>query len=337
MRRGEPFRILAVIPGAEQGEGFIFARRQVQMLRRFGAQVHTFFLSSRTHPAEIAREALRFRRTIRDFRPDVVHAHYGTVTGLFCATLSSCPVAITFRGTDLNPSSEFGWFRAAVSRLVSQIATPLAREIICVSAELRQRLWWGGRRACVIRSGVDTADFYPITRGEARQRLGWPNEPRIVLFNLGAAKAPNKRFDLVTEAVALVRQKLPSVRLVVMEGNVPGARVPLYINASDAVVMASDFEGSPNIVKEALACNVPVCTVRVGDVEEMLAGVRNCEIVERRSDSMAAALTRMLEHPQRSNGRDFLERYSAEALNRQVFEVLQRAATRVPVPLPGEH
>jgi len=133
-------RILAVIPGRQDGQTFIFAHRQVAQLRRLGLDVTTFSLLERTNPRGLLQEARRFRAMVQSWSPDVVHAHYGTVTALFAALLSRRPLVISFRGTDLNPSSEHSSLRGAVSRWMSQGAALFAREIICVSPQLRGRL-----------------------------------------------------------------------------------------------------------------------------------------------------------------------------------------------------
>src|ERR1700730_11991642 len=234
-----------------------------------GAEVETYFLEARVNPLGLLKGAVRFQRLIRTVRPNVVHAHYGTVTGLFSIFRSRLPVVITFRGSDLNPSSEFSSLRGIVSRVLSHLAALWAAEIICVSKELRGRLWWCRRKVEVVPSGVDLEEFRPMNRDAARLRLGWSPDERLILFNHGLGRTPNKRLDLVEAAGALLRGRIPTIRLVVLEGSVPIDRVPEYLNASDAVVVASEHEGSPNIVKEALACNVPVCSVRVGDVAEM--------------------------------------------------------------------
>src|SRR5688572_22565855 len=83
--RMKRLRVLAVIPGAPSDNSFGFARRQVEWLRMQGVDVMPFFVTARTHPLGIFREVVRLRREIRGFRPNVVHAHYGTATGMIAA------------------------------------------------------------------------------------------------------------------------------------------------------------------------------------------------------------------------------------------------------------
>jgi glycosyltransferase involved in cell wall biosynthesis len=321
----DEFRVLAVIPASGQGQALVFAHRQVAQLKRLGAQVETFSLLSRTNLVSLVGEARRFRQQVKAFNPHVVHAHYGTVTALFCALLALRPLVITFRGTDLNPSSEFSKVRGSLSRWMSHTAAVFAAEIICVSSELRQRLWWRRASVHVIPTGVDVEQFYPMERHAARSRLGWSAADRIVLFNHGSSRAPNKRRDLVDAAMTMVAARIPSARLIVMEGNVAGDEVPLYMNAADVVVMTSDFEGSPNVIKEALACGTPVCSVDVGDTRTMLADVSSCVIVERNPSAIAEGLISLLGVPQRSNGPDFAERYAVQTHLPKVLRVLREA------------
>ena len=115
----------------------------------------------------------RFRSTVRAFDPDVVHAHFGTVTSLFCALATSRPLVISFRGSDLNPTSNVNRLRSFVARLFSQVSVLRARHVICVSQELKNRLWVRSRPVSIIFDGVDLSAFQPEPRDEARRRLGW--------------------------------------------------------------------------------------------------------------------------------------------------------------------
>jgi len=322
----QSIKVLALIGGPKSKHGFPFVERQIVQMVDFGLEVQPFYLDTRTHPTKIIQEALRFREALRLFDADVVHAHFGTVTALFAVCFSKQPVVITFRGSDLNPSSQYSWIRGYASRIFSQIAALFAEQIICVSEELRQRLWWKKKRAEVILTGVNLRDFHPVARDEAREILRWNEADRIVLFNHSTARAPNKRLDLVDKAFSLLKTRLESAKLVVIKGDVAADLMPLYINAADVVVMTSDFEGSPNIVKEALACNTPICSVRVGDVPELLRGVENCFIVDREPTAIAEGILELVREPRRSNGRDFAYRFSADVHTERVCTALRRAA-----------
>ena len=180
---GAAARVMFVIPGTGEGSSMIFARRQAQALRAQGAEIAEFFLRSRTSAARLTGEMRRFvARNCRAFRPGVVHAHYGTVTALFTAIgmglfATRTPLVITYRGSDLNPCPGWSRIRTAAAHLFSQVAALRAARIVCVSAHLRERLWWRRGHVTVLASGVDARVFEPGERGEARRRLGWDERP----------------------------------------------------------------------------------------------------------------------------------------------------------------
>jgi teichuronic acid biosynthesis glycosyltransferase TuaC len=315
-------RVLFVIPGEPEGCSMIFARRQAQSLERQGVEVDLFHLRSRTSLLELAREWRRFRRRVRRVNPQVIHAHFGTMTAWFAAcavTLSHDrrPLIITYRGSDLNATPECaGWrarLHAAAGRALSQLASLRASRIVCVSRELRSRLWWRRQIAVVMPSGVDTKVFRPEPRARARARLGWSERERLVLFNAGYNPGL-KRLDLARQAVALVTDLLEDVRLDVLDGRTPPERVPELLNAADCLLLTSDREGSSTLLQEALACNLPVVSVNAGDSRERLAGVRHSVIVERDPAAIAVELARVLKVPVRSNGREKVRDFSAQRI-----------------------
>jgi glycosyltransferase involved in cell wall biosynthesis len=317
---------LFVIPGDEHGSSMVFARRQAASLRALGVAVEAFFLRSRTSPLALLREWRRFRREAAAFRPEVVHGHFGTMTGLFTVLAAGAtPSVITYRGSDLNPVPAARGLRAALGRLLSQLAALRARRIVCVSAALRRRLWWRQSVARVLPSGVDLESFRPLDRNEARRRLGWPAQGRVVLFNAGH-DVRNKRLDLAEAAVACLRNHLNEVRMEVLRGDCQPERMPLVMNAADCLLVASDAEGSPSVIQEALASNLPIVSVPVGDVSERLAGVCGTRIARRAAASLAKALLDLLAEPRRSTGRKKAEECSAGRIARQLLAVYREAA-----------
>jgi len=308
--KGTP-RALFVIPGEAAGSSMVFARRQAEALRASGVEVESFFLKSRTSPAVLCREWQRFRAVVAAFRPHVVHGHFGTMTAFFTVLAArGLPVVITYRGSDLNVVPSARGPRAWLGRLLSQAAALGATRIICVSPALRDRLWWRRSIATVLPSGVDLDRFRPRSQGLARSVLGWPVAGRVILFNTGS-DVRNKRLDLAEDAVGHVRRRLSDVHLEVLRGDVEPERMPLLMNAADCLLITSDAEGSPSVVQEALASNLPIVSVAVGDVVERMEGVARTRIARRDAASLADALVELLEEPRRSGGRAKAQECSA--------------------------
>jgi teichuronic acid biosynthesis glycosyltransferase TuaC len=282
----------------------VFARREAAILHSAGVEVRPFFLGSRTSPLDLVKEFLRFRREIELFRPHLIHAHYGTVTALFCALATARPLVVTFRGTDLNPCPTMNPLRSFVGRLFSQLAALRASGIVCATRRLKDRLWWGTDRATILAGYVDLTLFQPQERSEARQALGWSLTDKFVLFNAGHTPKV-KRLDLAQAAVCEANKinGNPEVKMVVLDGQIDPNLIPIYLNAADCLLVTSDWEGSPYIVKEALSCNLPIVSVDVGDVAERVQGVTPSRIVARNAASLGRAVLEVLALGRRSNGR----------------------------------
>ena len=316
-------RVLAVIPASPARASMIFARRQVASLQHAGVDCETFFLASRTSPWMMIKEGRRLHRMAKSFRADLLHAHYGTVTAFLCAVSVPFPLVVTYRGSDLNPSPSMSWARRFAARLLSQLAALRARQIICVSAQLRERLWWRKHCATVIPSGVDTALFFPCPRNEAREKLRWENCERVVLFNAGDPKL--KRLDLAQAAVEMATAICGQIRFVMLNGDVAPGTIPMMMAAADCLLLTSDWEGSPNVVKEAMACNLPVVTVDAGDVRERLKGVSPSRIVERDPREIAKVLAEILIQGKRSNGSTRVREFSEMSVARRIISIYRTA------------
>lgn len=320
----DPLRILSVIPGDPHGTSMIFARNQVDSLAKAGMICRTFFLRSRTAPFQLLAAAQEFRREMVEFRPDVLHVHYGSMTALFCALLTTCPLVVSYQGSDLNPCPSINAVRSFVGRIFSQLVAIRAKRIICVSQGLRDRLWWNRSRASVIPSGVDLGVFHPMPKNEMRSELRWGEREMIVIFSAGAEPRV-KRLDLAQLAVKKAETLCGGIRFVVLEGRTEQRMLAILFNAADCFLMTSDWEGSPNIVKEAIACNLPIVSVDVGDVKERLAHVRPSRIVGRDPAELGMALADLLRKPGRSNGYEIIQELSSEKVAERVVSLYREA------------
>ena len=142
----------------------------------------------------------------------------------------------------------------------------------------------------------------------------------MVLFS-DNNREPVKRQDAAQAAVTLARKKLPDARLEVQRG-VPHDKMPLVLSAADCLLIASDREGSPNIVKEALACNLPVVSADVGDIASLLrANPAAGQIVSRDPARMAEALAEVLARPRPDSLDAMVRPYGLAETARRIQEI----------------
>ena len=312
-------RILYVITGQPNTTDHIFAQRQAIALQRAGISVDVFFLHRWTLFSTLSSEFVRLRKMVRSTNPDFVHARYGTMTGAICAIATTRKLVVTFCGSDLNPSLCMNPIRMHFGHLLSQLTALRACKIICVSPQLKKRLWWTRDRAEIVPDAVNLELFCPMPKNEAGSALGWNPHERIILFNAGYDPY-SKGIDIVKQAVKIAQNHIDDIRLVVLNKNVSPDDMPLYYNAADCLILASAWEGSPNVVKEAMACNLPVVCTKVGDVEERLNGVFPSIVTERDPHKMGEGLAQILSLNQRSNGR---EKIGALSLDRTTERLIR--------------
>lgn len=299
----------------------IFVDRQLDSLKRNGIEISTFDVGVSHNPFVIIRKWRELRRLVHEYKPNLVHAQYGTIIG-FLGAYSGAPSVVSFCGSDLLAGASVSPIRMVFGFLLSNLAALRARKIICKSTELRDALWWKKRAAIVIPNGVDLQLFFPGSQEEARSQLGWEKDIPIVLFYAGQDEI-NKGLNIANAAIKIVQERLPRAELHVFS-KVEPAQMPLYYRAGDVLLCASKQEGSPNVVKEALACNLPVVSSPVGDVLERLAGVYPSEVVERTPQAMGQALLKVLLCKlKRSNGRERIAQLSLEEVAKRVSDVYQ--------------
>ena len=296
-----------------------FVRDQVQALRARGdveLELAAFTPGGlRAYPA--AARTLR-RRFGRAAAFDVVHAHFG-LTAWPALAVPGAVHAVTLHGTDVvHPRS----------RAITLAGLPLQDLVAVVSAPLAGAVprWASrGRAPAVLPCGVATDRFLSIDRAAARAELGLSPDLPVVLFPADPAR-PEKRVDraqaLVDKIPAVVRPQLLTL------GAVEPERVPLYVNAADAVVVTSERESFGLAALEALACDVPVLSTPVGVAPEALAGVPETLCAPFDVDVWAAALTGILTDGDAGTdhripggaGRVAALRYGADAMAERVVE-----------------
>jgi glycosyltransferase involved in cell wall biosynthesis len=219
---------------------------------------------------------------------DLIHAHY-VLTGVVARLQWGTPVVLTHHGCEVLGYPRWQtWLAKAVN--------PLFDEVIYRSEEMRRAL--NDEDGWILPAGIDLDRFTPVPRDEARDTLGLPLDRPLVLW-AGEPWRPEKRFGLAAEAVELVKLDLPDAELVVL-----------------------------NKKPHDVVCNLPVVSVQVGDVPEVIAGTDGCTLAERDPADLARKLVEVLRHPRRTDGRRQVQRFSHERIAAGIVRAYTRAADR---------
>lgn len=263
-----------------------FVAEQADALRKAGQEVELLLVKGHGMTGYL-KSLKSLRKAVDHFAPDIIHAHYG-LSGLLCTLQHRVPVVVTYHGSDINDRHILPLSRLAMCR---------AKHNIFVSKTLQRTK----RHSTVLPCGINLKDWPVLDYQEARNRMKLRPDGRYVLF-AGAFDNSVKNAPLAQAACAL----RPNVELLELNGY-RREEVALLMNACDALLMTSFSEGSPQVIKEALATRLPIVSVDVGDVSEIIGDTNVGTIVDRTPKAIANALSPLLDHPHRSGGRQRIQ------------------------------
>lgn len=263
---------ILIVASHNKGYYAPFIEEQAAALKRSGYEIEFFGVTGKGIKGYIAALP-ELRKSIRNFKPDIIHAHYG-LCGLLANMQRKVPVVTTYHGSDINEKSVLPFSRVAMR--LSRFNIFVSQRTLAIAKPRKNYV--------LLPCGVDLNELQLTTKSEARKRLGLAEDGKYVLF-AGAFDNPVKNYPLAKSAMGL----LPETELIELKGYTR-EQVTLLMCAADAILMTSHTEGSPQVIKEAMACGCPVVSVDVGDVKELCADIPGCFVCKRSAKALAEGL-----------------------------------------------
>lgn len=294
-----------------------FVKQQVESIRASGIDVDVLFINGRDGCLRRKAYALglpRLWQALARKRYDLIHAHY-VLSGIIARGQLSAPLVLTHHGVEvIDP------VQGALCRWTKSWPDEMIVVAEWMAAQLKVP------EAYVIPCGIDLQLFQPMDSAAARQRLGLDHDHRYVLF-AGESWQPVKRYHLVRAAVDILRHRHPDVQLLTVAGQ-PHHIIPSFMNAADAFAMTSVTEGSAQVIKEAMACNLPIVATDAGDNWDVMGDIQGCYRTGPDPAHIAAALESAISPPRRTDGRARVQRFGLPATARAVISVYESAIQR---------
>ena len=299
---------ILIVGNNKPGHFAPFVEEQARALQQQGCEVEFYGVKGKGLLGYL-RALPALCRTIRAEQPNIVHAHYG-LSGLLANLQRRVPVVTTYHGSDINKPNILRFSKIAMrlsawNIFVSKRNVEIASLPDCLK-----------KRSTLLPCGVNMTDDQLTSRAEARKALGIIDAAKIVLF-AGAFNNMVKDPVLAQEAIDQCAKFTNGLRvlndlkdlndsaltLVELRGYTR-AQVNQLMCAANCLLMTSKTEGSPQVIKEAMACGCPIVSVDVGDVAERVSGVEGCYVVSSREPKdIANALQLAMAFEGKTNGR----------------------------------
>lgn len=324
----------------------IFIKEQIESLNSLGVENEVFFINSREEgKGAYFRAVWKLRRLLKKNRYDIIHCHH-SFSGVILMLSGRWFRTRRLLSYQSDPRNEGG-------RLLFRILSLFFNKII-----LKNKPEGGGGMKIVHQpNGVNTGFFMPMDKLQCKEKLGLDKANRYVLFMDSYNRRPCKRIDRYSKTLDILREKYHHEDLEpLVLTNTARALIPSYINSSDLHLLTSDFEGSPNSVKECLACNIPVVSTPVGNVADLLFEVEGSfvagsfdpeELAELSDRSLSAGVIRSRESITRKGlnieavARNLLDLYRNMAGKPETGEATPEnydvQLSSAPVTLTGHH
>jgi teichuronic acid biosynthesis glycosyltransferase TuaC len=311
-----------IYPTAENPVRGTFVRTQVEYLKRAGVEVELLIVGERSRKFKYLKAALELHRRLANKSIDLIHAHY-SFAGMIARTQWKVPIVVSYCGDDLLGTINPRGRQALFGRLAVIAGRALSNHVdgvIVKSHGMTNKLT--RQDVHVIPNEIDMELFHPLNREQARKVLGLDPRKKYLLFAANP-DIPVKRFPLAKAVAEHLSRRDPAIELLVVYKE-PQDRLPLFMNACDALLFTSYQEGSPNVVKQAMACNLPIVSTDVGDVRDIIRSASGCHVCKPDVQEFARYLSKILWHRERTNGRERVGHLAGPAVAQRIIAVYEQ-------------
>ena len=293
-------------------------KNQGESLMSAGVEIDYFLIQGKGFKGYLMN-VKPLRQYMKEHKYDVIHAHY-SLSAFVTSLAGAKPLVVSLMGSDVKAA---GWYKLIIRIFAFLFCW---KAIIVKSNDMYRSL--GIKRAVVIPNGVNLQRFRPMDKEECQKRLGWDRLKKHILFPANIAR-PEKDYALAEAAVQMTNDQLAIINThVILHAfvNTPNEETPYWYNAADVVLMTSKWEGSPNAIKEAMACSRPIVATNVGDIAERTSGVDGCFVAQSREPKEIAALLKAAMRVPVTKGRERIiaDELTNEQVAKRIVEIYQK-------------
>ncbi len=313
-------KILFISSGNSKNRISPIIKSQGESIRRKGIELEFITIEGKGISGYL-KNIKRIRQKARGF--DIIHAHYGLIGLLAGISFTNKPMVLSIMGTDITGNYYEKGKRSVSSYLIvlmSQIALFFSKVIIVKSKKLKLYIpSYHQKKTVIVPNGVNFSLFKPLGYYISKEKIKININEKIVLF-LADSKKPNKNFTLVKEAVKKMNNN--NIRLI-NPFPISQEEFVVYLNACDVFVLSSFSEGSPNVVKEAMACNCPIVSTDIGDVNEVFKKTDGCFLSSFDPEDFAEKIEKAIKYGKRTTGRNDITHLDSEKVANEIIDIYE--------------
>ena len=283
-------KILLVHSGNAVGgksERYTFVHEQGESLSALGIEVEYFAVVGKGAKGYLSNFR-RLQMVIKYLQPNLIHAHFG-LCGALCVMQSKVPVVITCHNGET-----LSWY----GNIITSLAIQRAAHTICVAQHIYDKLYLKPKNYTIKPCDIEMTEV--VDKDIAKQEMGLPNDKYNILFG-GSFSNLRKNVALANAALEILRRD--DINLIEMKG-FNREQVTLLYNACDMLLLPTKSEGSPQVLKEAMAYNCPVVATDVADIAYLLDGVSNSYVTTFDPADVADKIQKVIASGERTNGRE---------------------------------
>lgn len=288
---------------AGNSEKYTFVHEQGENLRARGIEIEYFAIVGKGVIGYLSNYS-RLKNVIADFQPDIIHAHFG-LCGALCVMQSKVPVVITCHNGET-----LSWY----GNIITSFAIQRAKHTICVAQHIYDKLYIKPKPYTIQPCGIEMFDL--VDKAVAQQAMNLPTDKVNILFG-GAFSNLRKNVALANEALDILDRK--DVNLIEMRG-FNREQVTMLFCGCDMLLLPTKSEGSPQVLKEAMAYNCPIVATDVADIAYLLDGVSNSYVTSFDPRDVAEKIQKVIACGERTNGRERI--MQMKLVNNQVAETI---------------
>jgi len=303
-------KVLFVSSGNANGGISPIVKNQGESLRAEGIDIEYFPIKGKGAKGYI-KAMLKLRKHLKDNSYDIIHAHYW-ISAIVATLAGGKRIVVSLMGDDVKTKEWFKWIIFIFHRF-------FWTKTIVKSEDMFDA--FGQEDVYVVPNGIDMKRFRPIDKTEAFEVTKWDKDKKHILFT-SDPKREEKNYKLAKDAVEFLNDDNLELHYLV---NIENEKIPYYYNSASVVVLTSTREGSPNAIKETMACNIPIVSTDVGDVKSVISDTDGCYIASFDVENFASKIEKALEFGYRTEGRNHIKHLKSEIIAQRIIAIYKSA------------